>query len=90
MSISLYSGEICNSLKMEMWAGVLSSWLTKLYLGKEELVVACLEFVTGPSKITLEAWPRVTTIDYYFLFLSLIMITFKTSLNPEIMLMVLS
>ena len=55
VSISLCSKEICNSSKIEIWAGVLSNWLTKLYLGKEELVVTWLEFVTSPSKMTLEA-----------------------------------
>ena len=69
MSISLCSGEIYNSSKMEIWARVLSSWLTRLYLEKEELVATPSRFVTGPGKITLEACPQVTMFEDFFVFI---------------------
>ena len=53
--IYLCFDKICNNSKMEIWEGVLSSWMTRLYLGKEELVVAWLIFVMGLGKMTLEA-----------------------------------
>ena len=55
VSISLFSEDICNSSKMEMWAKVLCNWLNSLYLSREVLAVARLGFVTGPSRIILEA-----------------------------------